>query len=366
MKRIIAILLVLLTVAMLCACGASKKAGQKTVGIAMPNKTTERWNRDGNYLKEQFEKAGYHVILKYSDNKTEQQNNDIANMIADGLDLLIIACIDADSLTQTLKDATCPVIAYDRCINAPNVKYYVTFDNYMVGVLMARYVADKLNADNTDGPYHIELVSGDPADTNAHYIYRGAMDVLQPYLDSGKFEILSGQTTFEQTAVPQWSTDKAFDRFQNILASYYLEGTVLDGVVSASDDVTLGTVQAITSGYAGGNKPVVTGQDASIASLQSIVDGGQTMTLFKNFTNQATVTFALGEAILKGKAVDASLCETFSVETAYDTETYSNGESKLTSFLLAPTIVDGDNLDALTETGLYKWDADHKYLETSN
>ena len=94
-------------------------SGSKTVGIAMPTKSLERWNRDGEYLKAQFEDAGYKVDLKYSDNKTEQQNNDIQSMIADKVDLLLIAAIDGETLSQTLADAKAadiPVIAYDRLI----------------------------------------------------------------------------------------------------------------------------------------------------------------------------------------------------------------------------------------------------------
>ena len=125
----------------------------------MPTKSLERWNRDGDYLKAQFEAAGYAVELKYSDNDTDQQNNDIQAMIADKVDLLIIAAIDGDSLSQTLADAKSagiPVIAYDRLImNTDAVSYYVSFDNYTVGVLQGEIVKNALDLYNAAGPFNI-------------------------------------------------------------------------------------------------------------------------------------------------------------------------------------------------------------------
>ena len=133
MKKIIALLLALVMVVALASTGLAFADDAKTVGISMPTKSLERWNRDGSYLQEQFEAAGYKVLLTYSDNDAVQQNNDIANMIADGVDLLIITAIDSATLSQTLADAAdagIPVIAYDRLIENAEVAYYVSFDNY--------------------------------------------------------------------------------------------------------------------------------------------------------------------------------------------------------------------------------------------
>ena len=344
---------------------AAAEPAQKTVGIAMPTKSLERWNRDGAYLKEQFEASGYKCLLTYSDNDVEQQNNDIANMIAEGVDLLVIVAIDSDSLTQTLKDVECPIIAYDRCINAPNVQYYVSFDNYQVGVLQGQYVEKALDLANAaDGTvYNIEFTAGDPADTNAAYFFNGAKDTLQTYLDKGTLKVISEQTAFEQVATAAWSTDTALDRFQNILASFYADGTVLDVALCSNDSTALGVGKAITSDYAGSNAPIVTGQDGDIANLKNIVDGVQTMTVYKNVADEAGVTLVLGQALLGGDAIDANLCSKFAAEAAFDTDTYTNGTSKYTSFLLVPYSIDKDNLQLLVDTGLYKWDADNKYLE---
>ena len=347
--------------------GEESSSGDKTVGIAMPTKSLERWNRDGEYLKDQFEAAGYKVDLKYSDNKTEQQNNDIQSMIADKVDLLLIAAIDGDTLSQTLADAksaNIPVIAYDRLImNTDAVSYYVSFDNYTVGKLQGEYVRDALNLDSEAGPFNIEFTAGDPADNNAGYFFNGAYEALEQYIKDGKLKVPSGKTTFEQVATPTWSTDTALANMQNTLASYYSDGTQLDVALCSNDSTALGVAQAISSDYSGKNTPIVTGQDGDIANLQNIVDGKQSMTVYKNVSDEAGVTLDVAKAILSGQTPDGSL--SLSAEASYDTSSYNNGVKVVPSYLLVPYVITKDSLDKLVDTGLYKWDSNNKYLEST-
>ncbi|MBR0366360.1 MAG: sugar-binding protein [Clostridia bacterium] len=368
MNKILSFLLAAVMVMPLTGCGSSGSgaAGKKTLGIAMPTKTAERWNRDGTYLKEKFEAVGYNVELKYSNTDSYQQNNDIQTLIADEVDLLIVAAVDGDALTQTLADAGyagIPVIAYDRLINHTNaVSYYVSFDNYAVGELQAKYIIDKLGLDlnNTSVSYNMEIVSGAPSDNNAYYFYDGAMDILKPYMDAGIIKVPSEQTTFEQTATENWSTDLAFKRMQNILGSFYANGTVLDIALCFSDCLSLGVTQAIQSDYSGGNIPITVGQDGDIAVLANIVDGLQSMTIYKNVGDEAEVTLELAKAILSGETPAGELTRRLSMDCAFDTKTYDNGSGIVPSYLLAPVVITADNLDDLVETGLYKWDG--KYL----
>ena len=347
--------------------GEDTSSGKKTVGIAMPTKSLERWNRDGEYLKAQFEAAGYDVDLKYSDNKTEQQNNDIQSMIADKVDLLLIAAIDGDTLSQTLADAksaNIPVIAYDRLImNTDAVSYYVSFDNYTVGKLQGEFVRDALKLDSEAGPFNIEFTAGDPADNNAGYFFNGAYDALEQYIKDGKLKVPSGKTTFEQVATPTWSTDTALANMQNTLASYYSDGTQLDVALCSNDSTALGVAQAISSDYSGKNTPIVTGQDGDIANLQNIVDGKQSMTVYKNVSDEAGVTLDVAKAILSGQTPDGSL--SLSAEASYDTSSYNNGVKVVPSYLLVPYVITKDSLDKLVDTGLYKWDSNNKYLEST-
>ncbi len=337
-------------------------SGEGLIGIAMPTKSLERWNRDGEYLREQFEAAGYTVEVTYSDNDSDQQNDDIENLIADGVDILIIAAIDGDTLSNTLADAAdagIPVISYDRLImNTEATSYYVSFDNYEVGVLQAEFVIEQLDLD-AGGSYNIEFVAGDPADNNAGFFFNGAVDTLQPYLDDGTLNIVSGRTTFEQCATDAWSTDTAMENMQNVLASYYSDGTRLDVVLASNDSTAAGVAQALVSDYAGSNDVILTGQDGDIINLQNIVDGLQTMTVYKNVSDEAGVTIVLTEAILAGESPAAELLDSFAVDAAYDTESYDNGTGIIPSYLLVPWTVTVDNLDQLVDTGLYDWDGDY-------
>ena len=374
MKKILAYALALSMVASAALVNAPEvqaaEAEKKTVGIAMPTNSLERWNRDGAYLDEQFKAAGYDTILKYSDNNTDQQNNDIQNMIADGVVLLLITAVDGDSLSQTLaeaKEKNIPVVAYDRLImNTDSVSVYVSFDNYTVGTLQGQFVEQKLDLANAAGPFNIEFTAGDPADNNAGYFFNGAYDVLKPYIEEGKLVVVSGQTDFEQVATAQWATDAALERFQNILASYYADGTQLDVALCSNDSTALGVAQAITSDYAGSNTPIVTGQDGDVANLRNIVDGVQTMTVYKNVADEAAVTLDVAKAILAGEPIDDSLLANLSAEAAFDTESYDNGTGIIPSYLLVPWTVTADDLQKLVDTGLYKWDADNKYLEAAD
>ena len=245
MKKFLALALSLVMALSLVACGGSsteepadegetaesgetggETGGSGKIGIAMPTKSLERWNRDGSYLQEQFESAGYEVELTYSDNDVTQQVNDIENLISDGVDLLIVAAIDGESLTTVLDsadEAGIPVISYDRLImNTKAIDYYVSFDNYTVGVLQGQYVIDTLGLDlnDTSKTYNIEFTAGDPADNNAPFFFNGAFDTLKPYIDAGILNIVSGQTAFEDVATATWDTATALSRMQNILASY--------------------------------------------------------------------------------------------------------------------------------------------------
>ncbi len=342
------------------ATEATADAGGKKVGIAMPTKSLERWNRDGSYLEEQFKNKGYDVKLTYSDNKIDQQVKDIEGLIADDVDLLVIAAIDGESLTQVLaeaKEENIPVISYDRLImNTDAVSYYVSFDNYTVGKLQGEFVRDQLDLDNQAGPFNIEFTAGDPADNNAGFFFNGAYDVLKPYIDEGKLVVVSGQTSFDQVATKAWDTATAMNRFQNILGSNYSDGTQLDVALCSNDSTALGVTQAIETDYAGTNSVIITGQDGDEANLKNLVDGKQTMTVYKAVANEAVATLDLGVALLNGETPDAKLIDNsgWSFDCAYDTESYDNGTGKIPSYLLVPTVVTKDNLQKeLVDTGYY-------------
>lgn len=375
-KKFLAGLLVAAMVASMTACGSDPTAnnnsssdknsdsGKKKVGISMPTKSLERWNRDGSYLEEQFKKEGYDVEITYSDNDTDQQVNDIQNMISDNVDILVVAAIDGDTLSTVLadaKDQNIPVISYDRLImNTDAISYYVSFDNYKVGQLQGQYIIDTLKLDGSKKKYNMEVTAGDPADNNATFFYNGAMDTLKKYIDDGTVKIVSKQQDFESVATPQWSTDEALNRMQNILSSYYADGkNQLDIALCSNDSTALGVTQAIESDYAGKNTPLITGQDGDVANLKNILDGKQAMTVYKAVANEAVVTLKLVKSVLDGNTPDELLTKEFDCECSYDTDSYDNGTGKIPSYLLTPEVITKDNYkEKLVDTGYYKEGSD--------
>ena len=377
MKKVLALSLALAMSLSLAACGGDSSSaasgsgsgsasgsvasdGAQKVGIAMPTQSLERWNRDGSYLDEQFKAAGYETIVTYSDNDTNRQVSDIQNMIAEGVDLLVVAAIDGEALNTVMNEAgeagipiiaydRIPIIAYDRLIMNDNVSYYVSFDNYTVGTLQGQYIVETLDLENQAGPFNIELTAGDPADNNAPYFFQGAMDVLQPYIDEGKLVVVSGQTDFDTVATAAWDTQTAMERAQNILASYYADGTEVDAWLCSNDSTSLGVTQAIQSDYAGANKSeiIITGQDGDVANLKNIKDGIQSMTVYLD----------LAKAILNGDTIDETLItnSAWDFECSYDTESYATSEGhNCPSFLLVPDVVTADNMqEKLVDTGYY-------------
>lgn len=378
MKKLLALLLALVMVFVLAACGdsgepatepsagasaAAEGDGTGYIGISMPTQSLERWNRDGAFLKAEFEAAGYKAELLYANNEVDQQVSDVQNLIADGVDLLVIAAIDGESLNTVVDEAAAsdiPVIAYDRLIMNDNVDYYISFDNFSVGVLQGQFLETELDLANktADDPVYIEFTAGDPADNNAPYFYNGAMSILQPYLDSGVLVCRSGQTDFDAVATEQWNTDTALDRAQTILASYYSGGEELDAWLCSNDSTALGVTQAVVSDYTGDNTVVITGQDGDVANLKNIVDGTQAMTVYKAVANEAVATIDVAAAILAGDPVDQALIDAagWEFEANLDTETYttSNSGHAATSVLLVPETVTPDNYqEVLVDAGYY-------------
>ncbi|MVB09378.1 Multiple sugar-binding periplasmic protein SbpA [Caprobacter fermentans] len=348
------------------SAASAPAAGGKKVGISMPTKSLERWNRDGSYLEDQFEGKGCSVELTYSDNKIDQQVKDIENLIADKVDLLVVAAIDGDSLSNVLntaKSANIPVISYDRLImNTDAISYYVSFDNFKVGQLQGQFVVDQLGLkpDDKSKSYNIEFTAGDPADNNATYFFNGAMDLLKPYIDAGILKIPSGQKTFQQVATQSWDTKNAMNRMQNILGSYYSNGkTTLDVALCSNDSTALGVTQAIGSDYMGSNTPIITGQDGDEANLANIIDGKQSMTVYKAVANEAVATLDIGMAMLNGQKPDESLIKSsgWKFDCSYDTKSYDNKKGIIPSYLLVPTVVTKDNIQKeLVDTGYYTMD----------
>lgn len=341
--------LILMFVVAGCSGGDSDGGDKQTVGLAMPTKSSERWVADGENMKKEFEKLGYRVDMQYAEDVVENQVSQIENMITQGVDILVIASIDGEALTSVLEQAKnqdIPVIAYDRLImNSDHVSYYATFDNFEVGVLQGEYIEEKLGLAENDGPFNIELFAGSPDDNNAYFFWDGAMSVLQPYIDEGKLVVKSGQTDFEQGATLRWDGALAQERMDNLLSAHY-SGEKIDVIYSPFDGISRGVISSLKAvGYGTDSNPMplVTGQDAELSSIKSIIAGEQTQTIFKDTRALAKQAVNMAESVLKGEEPEIN-----------DTETYDNGEGIVPSYLLKPVSVDIDNYkEVLVESEYY-------------
>jgi len=349
----LALVIVLVLSIFLSACGSNKKDdGTKTVGISMPTKTSTRWISDGESMVKVFEEMGYKTDLQFADDDIPNQLAQIENMITKGADVLVIAAIDGTTLSDTLKkakEAGILVIAYDRLISkTPDVDYYATFDNFGVGVIMGTQIETGLDLKNAAGPFNIELFGGSPDDTNAFYFYDGAMSVLQPYIDSGKLVVQSGQMGMDKVSTLRWDGIVAQARMENLLSAFYTDKRV-DAVLSPYDGLSIGIISALKSvGYGSDDlpMPVVTGQDAEIASVKSMIAGEQTYTVFKDTRELAKQTAKMVDAALKGEEVPVN-----------DTKTYDNEVKIVPSYLLTPYSVDITNYEKyLIDSGYYTAD----------
>jgi putative multiple sugar transport system substrate-binding protein len=351
MKKTVLVMAVFcMSAAMIFARGV-QDSGKIKIGVSMPTQSLQRWNQDGANMKKQLEAAGYTVDLQYGgDNDIPTQVAQIENMITGGAKVLVIAAIDGSSLTEVLKEAKAkniPVIAYDRLImNSDAVNYYASFDNFKVGALQGAYIESKLNLKSAAGPFNIELVTGAPDDNNVNFFFGGAMSILKPYIDSGKLVVLSKQTTQTQASTPNWSTEEAQKRFENIITSvkYGPNGTKLDAVLCSNDSTANGVTNAlVNAGYTKDNFPILTGQDCDKPSVKNMNAGLQAMSVFKDTRTLAAKVVEMVNALAKGTQ-----------PTVNDTKTYNNGTGIIPSFLCDPIVVEPKDIQAaLIDSGYY-------------
>lgn len=334
------------------ATQAPAATGGQLVGISMPTKSSARWISDGNSMVQAFKDMGYQTELQFAEDDIPNQIAQIENMITKGAKVLVIASIDGSTLSDTLqkaRDNGVLVMAYDRLItNTPNVDYYATFDNFKVGVLQGTQIVDALGLADGKGPFNIELFGGSPDDTNAFYFYDGAMSVLQPFIDSGQLVVRSGQTGMDKVSTLRWDGATAQARMDNLLSANYTSERV-DAVLSPYDGISRGIISSLKGvGYGTGDlpMPVVTGQDAEIASIKSIIAGEQRYTVFKDTRELAAQAAKMVHAALTGQEVPVN-----------DTTTYDNNVKIVPSYLLAPISVDASNYQQiLVDSGYYTAD----------
>ncbi|GAA1545575.1 putative multiple sugar transport system substrate-binding protein [Microbacterium ginsengiterrae] len=308
-----------------------------TIGVALPDKTSENWVLAGQLFTDGLEEAGYKADVQYApaSNTVAEQQNQIQSMVTNGAKVIIIGAKDGKQLATQVEaahDAGATVIAYDRLIeNTEAVDYYVAFDNFKVGQLQGQALLDGLEerADH-DAPYNIELFSGSPDDANSAVFFDGAMDVLQPKIDDGTLNVVSGQTEIAQTATEGWLAENAQNRMETLLTGSYGGDVAIDGVLSPND--TLARAILTAAQQAGKGVPVVTGQDSEVESVKSIMEGIQYSTINKDTALLVEQSIKMVDQLQKGEEAEVN-----------DTEQYDNGVKVVPAYLLEPLIVTKDN-----------------------
>ena len=312
--------------------GAAASADKMSVGIAMPQKTSQNWVEAEDMFKASCEEQGIECTIQFANGGVAEQQNQVAAMIENGVQVLVIGAIDGSQLGTQLKaakDAGIKVIAYDRLLtNTTDLDYYIAYDNFGVGQLQGKALLEGLEANAGESPWDIELFGGSPDDSNSLKFFGGAMDVLQPKIDDGTLVVKSGQTEFTQVATQGWLPKNAQDRMAALLTSTY--------VLSPND--TLGRAIITAVEQAGKPVPVVTGQDSEDESVTWVTQGKQYSTIFKDTRPLVKATVDLAIQLAKGEAapkVDGA--------TLDDSQYESMEGNPVKSFLLTPKIVTKDN-----------------------
>ncbi|MDQ1549022.1 MAG: putative multiple sugar transport system substrate-binding protein [Microbacteriaceae bacterium] len=316
---------------------AGFKAGS-SIGVALPDKTSENWVLAGKLFEDGLAKAGFKADVQYAPatNTAAEQANQVSAMITKGDKVVVIGAKDGKQLgPQTAAAAAngTKVIAYDRLIeDTKNVDYYVAYDNEKVGELQGKALLDGLAA-RFPGvkPWNIELFSGSPDDANAPVFFNGAMKVLQPKIDDGTLKVVSGQTAIKATATAGWLAQNAQTRMDTLLAGNY-SSAALNGVLSPNDTLARAIITSIhAAGKDTPTQPVVTGQDSEKASIPLIMSGVQYSTINKDTTKLVAQTIKMIQDLAAGKTPPTN-------STAYN-----NGVKVVPTYLLPPELVTKDN-----------------------
>jgi len=367
MKRFVASLVCVgVAASALFLCGCPKKESTGTVGaligIAVPETHVQRWVKDGETLKSEAEKHGYRAELQFGDADQSVQNRQIQTLIGLDAKLIVVGNI-SDAVAPVIAEAAAkkvPVISYDRLIqNSADFDYYITFNNYKVGVLQGQCLVQALGLDQVDPktPKIITLFAGALTDGNAFFFYDGAMSVLNPYVEKGVLKVVgpypktsADKDNFAKIATEGWQGNIAKARMVGLLKGD-ASGVTLDAVLAPNDHLARAILDACRADAKYKNKlPLVVGQDAEFESAMLIKSGEQLCTVFKNTSKLAEATIILADQILKGEMPNipgAVLAEGPLAEMG------NTGKKVVKTYLLDPILVTKENLNVPIEAGFY-------------
>jgi D-xylose transport system substrate-binding protein len=329
MKRSTALLVASAGLLSLAATRADA-AGVK-VGLSLPTQREERWVKDRQAMQDEAKKKGLDLRVQVTDNDAAKQVSQCENLISQGIKVLILAPHDASSASVIIDKASkagIKVVSYDRLVtDSPLDYYYLSFDNVKVGELQGEFITKKV----PKGTYII--LAGSPTDNNAKLFREGAMKFIQPLVTKGDIKIAMDQFVKDwQPSESQKLCEQALTANQN----------KVDAVLAPNDGTAGGCIQALAAQGLAGKVPI-TGQDAELSGAIRVVQGTQSMTVYKDTRELARKAIAMAEDLANGKPIDT------------EGRTVFNNKKPIPSVLLTPIIVTKDNLDdVLIKSGYLK------------
>lgn len=296
--------------------------GRVLIGLSLDTLKEARWQADRDMFVAAANRLGADVRVQSANSDDAQQMRDVESLISSGVDVLVIVPHDGKAMAAAVNKAQqsgIPVLAYDRIINDCDLDVYLSFDNVRVGELQAKYLVDHLP---TPGKGRIVRIYGSKTDNNAAMFKQGQDNVLRPYIERGDIQVVH----------EDWADDWKPENAMRIMAAAITRhGDRFDGVLASNDGTAGGAIQALLeSGLAG--KKLVTGQDAELVACQRIVNGTQSMTIYKPLKVLAEKAAEIAMQMGSGKVVVAS-------------QTVNNGKIDVPSVLSDVVTVTRQNMD---------------------
>ncbi|MFC4671366.1 D-xylose ABC transporter substrate-binding protein [Seohaeicola nanhaiensis] len=313
--------------------GTAALAQDLTVGVSWSNFQEERWKTDEAAIKAALDAAGAKYVSADAQSSSAKQLTDIENLIAQGVDALIVLGQDTQAVipaVQAAADEEIPVIAYDRLIEDPRA-FYLTFDNVEVGRMQARAVL----AAAPEGNY--VMIKGSPTDPNADFLRGGQQEVLKEAIDAGKIKIVGEAYT------DGWLPANAQRNMEQILTE---QGNKVDAVVASNDGTAGGVVAALTA--QGMQGIPVSGQDGDHAALNRVAAGTQTVSVWKDARELGKAAGEIAVALAKGTKME---------EIPGAVKFKTPGGNEMNAVFLSPLPVTKDNLAAVVDAGWITKDA---------
>jgi D-xylose transport system substrate-binding protein len=274
------------------------------VGLSFSDFATERWSTEEALMRGLLEDLGYEVLTAEASHDVKLQNDQIDNMVAQGVKAIIVVAEDGDAIVTSVDkaaDAGVAIIAYDRLIKTSKIAAYISFNNVEVGRQQALGVMTALDIDNWDveanGPAKIVKLGGSPTDNNAILFRQGQDQILDPLVEAGKIEIVADQW------VDNWDAANALKVMENILVSINND---VDAVVASNDGTALGALQAMKAQKLAGVVPI-SGQDATADGCNSIVKGELTVSILKDIRDLSPLAIDLTDQLIKGEKADLEM-----------------------------------------------------------